>query len=107
MDFGPGAERGIGRTMTSEPDICSGGGGSLQFPRHHPNLDLLPGEYNCEKYIRLFSSIHIIYLAIDIVYVYAVLYPSIYYFEYRSSYGGSSTQYAGHLGMPIPKSRFY
>jgi hypothetical protein len=45
------------------------------------------------------------YLAIDIVYVYAVLYRSIYHLKYKGSYGGSNTQYAGHLGVPIPKSR--
>jgi hypothetical protein len=29
----------------------------------------------------------------------------IYRLKYKGSYGGSNTQYAGHLGMPIPKSR--
>jgi hypothetical protein len=43
------------------------------------------------------------YLAIDIVYVYGVLYRSIYHLKYK---GGFNTQYAVHLGMPIPKLRF-
>jgi hypothetical protein len=107
MDFGPGAERGIGRTIDVRARHRQwwGGGSSLQNPRHHPILELLPGEHNQEKYIRLFSSIHVIYIAIDIVYVYAVLYRSIYHLKYKGSYGGSNTEYAGHLGMPIPKSR--
>ncbi len=87
-----------------------GGGAFLQFPRHHPILELVPGEYNCDKYLRLFSSIHIMYLAIDIVYVYRVLYRSIYRPRYKGSYGGSNTQYsaryAGHLGIPIPNWHF-
>ena len=34
------------------------------------------------------------YLVIDIVYVYAVLYRSIYHLKYKGSYGGSNTQYS-------------
>jgi hypothetical protein len=104
MNLGPGAEGGIGRTIdVSARHLQWWGGAFLRFPRHHPILELLPGKYNRKKYIRLFSSIHIMYLAIDIVYVYGVLYRSIYHLKYK---GGSNTQYAGHLGMPIPKSRF-
>ena len=51
--------------------------------------------------MRLFSSIHIMYLAIDIVYVYRVLYRSIYHFKGKGSYGGSNTQYSGAVrGAP-------
>ncbi len=34
------------------------------------------------------------YLVIDRVYVYAVLYRIIYHLKYKGSYGGSNTQYS-------------
>ncbi len=43
----------------------------------------------------------------DLVYVYAVLYRGIYHLKYKGSYGGSNTQYAGHLGVPIPNWLIY
>jgi hypothetical protein len=109
MNLGPGAERGIGRTIDVRARHLQGWGGAfLHFPRHHPILELLPGEYNREKYIRLFSGIHIMYLAIDIVCVYAVLYRSIYHVKIMVEVIRSTQAwYAGHLGIPIPNWLIY